>query len=157
MGDSAVIDADDIVTLGHAQTRSAIDHSHAKRGAERPRFEGRTEIDNGIVYPAEPAQGIQHEVALHHMLCSRFQRREVASATSLEHMRADRIDAIIGGLEDLQHPTPLGATAALHANLDQLARECSVDKNDSPVLTPRERSATSDKSLGPNGLCRSSR
>ena len=55
MGNSAVVDADDIVTLGHAQTRSAIDHSHAKCGAERPRFEGRTEIDHGIVHPAEPA------------------------------------------------------------------------------------------------------
>jgi len=91
------------------------------------------------------------------MLRSRFKRRKVASATSLEHMRADRIDSDIRWLEDLQHPTSLGAASTLHADLDQLARECSIDEHDAPVLTPCKCGSTGDKALGPNGLCRSPR
>jgi hypothetical protein len=72
-------------------------------------------------------------------------------------MRTTRIDSVNRWFEDLQHPTPLGSTAPLHADLDQLARECAIDKNDAPALTSRKCGSTGDKALSPNGLGGSSR
>ena len=120
VSDETVVQIDDLMAIGLAQSCSSSSDGESKSGAERPRIKNGTKLNHGIGNSPKASQGISDEIELHALLTHRLQRGQITSAATLEHMGTNGINTSLRWLEDAQESPALGPLLWLDPNLHDL-------------------------------------
>ncbi|MCP4305859.1 MAG: hypothetical protein GY788_13495, partial [bacterium] len=148
VSDTTAVDCHDLVApLAPKACPTVINDAPHRRSVARARTD-RTDLDGRLGDSPDPTQRVDHHVTLQVRLSGRVGVLEVAPTTATSDVWARWLDAVSAGFEYLDD---LGAGEVLVlvqlTDTHELARECTLDEQDSSVGLAGETGATGDELL----------
>jgi myo-inositol-hexaphosphate 3-phosphohydrolase len=123
------------VTRTHTKPRTTTNDSGAQCRSKSPRIERRTDPNDRFLPSAESTKRIRNNVDLRYQLSIVTQMGEITAATTFDHVRAFRFNPTQRRIDDLDDSTVFAPPTLNDGDLEALARQATVDKNDASIVS----------------------